>query len=160
MTPWLPTAVAALFYSLAFALRSFDFLQVRQTLKQPLLLLAGFAVAVHGIAVWRQIFEGGSINLSLLPLSSSIFWVINLIVVLSAIRNPLENLYLLLFPPTIVMLFLSLLSHQQTRALAAVPPGLGAHILLSLLSYSLMTIAALQALLLAWQNRRLPEHQP
>ena len=92
MTPWLPTAVAALFYSLAFALRSFDFLQVRQTLKQPLLLLAGFAVAVHGIAVWRQIFEGGSINLSLLPLSSSIFWVINLIVVLSAIRNPLENL--------------------------------------------------------------------
>lgn len=160
MTPWLPTAVAALFYSLAFALQAFEFLQVRRMLKQPLLLLAGLAVAAHGIAAWHQVFDGGAVNLSLLPLSTSIFWVINLIVVLSAIRNPLENLYLLLFPPTVAMLFVALASPQHTREMAAVSPGLGAHILVSLLSYSLMTIAALQALLLAWQNRRLHDHQP
>lgn len=160
MTPWLPSAVAALFYILAFALRLFEFLQVRQTRRRPLLLLAGLAVAAHGVAAWQQVFEPRGINLSLLPLSTSIFWVINAIVVASTARNPLENLYLLLFPPTVAMLFVTLIVPQHTRELAAVPAGLGAHILLSLLSYSLLTIAALQALLLAWQNRRLHGHQP
>lgn len=160
MTSWLPTALAALFYTLAFALRLVEFLQVRNTLRQPLLLLAGLAVAAHGVAAWHQVFEAQGINLSLLPLSTSIFWVINAVVVISAIRNPLENLYLLLFPPTVAMLFLALATAQHTREMSAVPAGLGAHILLSLLSYSLLTIAALQAVLLGWQNRRLHEHQP
>jgi len=160
MTPWLPTAIATLFYTLAFALRLFEFVQVRMTLKWPLVVLAGFALTAHGIAVAHQVIETGGINLSLLPLSSTIFLVINAIVVLSAIRNPLENLYLLLFPPTVAMLLLAAATNQHTRELAAVSPGLGAHILLSLLSYSLLTIAALQALLLTWQNRRLHHHQP
>lgn len=160
MTPWLPTAIATLFYTLAFALRLFEFAQVRKASQSPLLVLAGLAVAAHGIAVSHQVFQGTGINLSLLPLSSTIFLVINAIVVVSAIRNPLENLYLLLFPPTVAMLLLATTADQHTRELTAVSLGIGAHILLSLLSYSLMTIAALQALLLTWQNRRLHDHQP
>ncbi|HEX4881790.1 MAG TPA: cytochrome c biogenesis protein CcsA [Porticoccaceae bacterium] len=160
MTSWLPTVIAASLYSLAFALRLSAFLQVRALPQWPQLLIAGGAVAAHGIATVHQVIEPDGIDLSLLPLSSTIFFVINAIVVLSALRNPLENLFLMLFPATVAMLTLAVLTQQHTRELATVSAGVGAHILLSLLSYSLMTIAALQALLLAWQNRRLHDHQP
>jgi ABC-type uncharacterized transport system permease subunit len=160
MTPWLPASVAALFYSLAFALRLTDFLRARISPKLPLLLLAGLAILVHALAGWHQVFEAGKLNVSLIPFSALIFLLINAIVVLSSIRDPLENLYLLLFPPTVAMLLLAAVTDQHIRELTSVPLGLGAHILLSVLSYSLMTIAALLALVLAWQNRRLHNHQP
>jgi ABC-type uncharacterized transport system permease subunit len=160
MAPWLSASLAALLYSLAFALRLADFLRGRESRKLPLLALASLAVAAHALAGWHQVFEAGKLNVSLIPFSALIFLLINAIVVLSSIREPLENLYLLLFPPTVAMLLLAAATNEHFRELGALPLGLDAHILLSVLSYSLMTIAALLALVLAWQNRRLHNHQP
>jgi len=39
-------------------------------------------------------------------------------------------------------------------------PGLDLHIFISLLAYSLLTLATLQALLLSYQNRHLHNHRP
>jgi ABC-type uncharacterized transport system permease subunit len=131
MPLWLTASLAALFYSLAFALRLTDFLRARVSPRLPLLGLAGIAVATHALAGWHQVFEAGKLNVSLIPFSALIFLLINAIVVLSSIRDPLENLYLLLFPPTVAMLLLAAVTDQHVRELTSVPPGLGAHILLS-----------------------------
>jgi ABC-type uncharacterized transport system permease subunit len=115
MLPWLTASLAALFYSLAFALRLTDFLRARGSPRLPLLGLAGIAVATHALAGWHQVFEAGKLNVSLIPFSALIFLLINAIVVLSSIRDPLENLYLLLFPPTVAMLLLAAVTDQHIR---------------------------------------------
>ncbi len=155
--------IAVSCYSLAFALKLVDFLRAHPgTLasKNVLLAIALMALTAHAAISWQQLTGGPGLNLSLIPLSVLVFLIINLIVVLSAIKTPMENLYLVLFPATTTMLLVSLMIDQDGRQVNSMAFGLGAHILLSITSYSLMTIAALQALLLAWQNRQLHHHHP
>ena len=160
---WMAAPIAAACYSLAFVLRLNHFMRARTDSSSSKTILGAIltiALITHAITSWQLLTTESRLNLSLIPLSVLIFLIINVIVVLSAIKSPLENLYLLLSPPTIVMLILSQFITQDTSQLSTLAPGIGVHILLSILSYSLMTIAALQALLLAWQNRQLHLHHP
>jgi len=118
------------------------------------------ALLAHAVVSAQQTFSQGAVDFSLLPVSVAIFWVINVIVVVSSFRKPLHNLFLLLFPATALILALSLGINDRGHFVLHPSPALSVHILLSLLAYSLMTIAALQALLLAYQNRQLHQHRP
>ena len=160
---WLASAVAVVCYGLAFALRLNHFVRARTDTtgsKNSLNAIVAVALIAHAVASWQQLVTETGLNLSLIPLSVLIFLIINLIVVFSALKSPLENLYLLLFPATVAMLVLSRMVIQHSREISTLAPGLGVHILLSILSYSLMAVAASQALLLAWQNRQLHRHHP
>ena len=139
-------------------------LQLRQhpNLKvAPLLALSLLAIVLHGITSYQWIVTDNGIDFSLLPMASAIFLTINLIVLLSSLRKPLHNLFLLLFPLTVVVLLFALTTDSSgtKRTLEyAIPTDIGIHIILSVLAYSLLTIATCQALLLAWQNWRLRHH--
>lgn len=151
--------VAIALYACAFALQLAVFRRGQPTGGRSFLLsVSALAVAFHAATSWRQTFTASGVDFGLLPVSSTIFLAINLIVVLSSIKKPLHNLLLLLFPATVGILALSLLPGQTGRPHTQLSLGISIHILLSLLAYSLMTIAALQALLLAWQNRQLHQH--
>jgi len=85
--------------------------------------------------------------------------VINSVVLLSSLRKPLRNLFLFLLPFSIIAIGIDNtlgLGHQHMVLLS---PGLAAHVVLSILAYSLLTIASLQALFLAYQNRLLKRKQ-
>lgn len=162
-TLWITSVIAIVTYGLVFALRFKHFVRAHADTprdKSGIRAILALALIAHALTSWQQLVTETGLNLSLIPLSVLIFLMINIIVIFSAIKSPLENLYLLLFPATIAILLLSQIVVQDDRQMAALAPGLGAHILLSILSYSLMTIAALQALLLAWQNRQLHRHHP
>lgn len=133
-------------------------LQLRQHPKlkvAPLLALSALALFFHGMASCQWIATVNGLDFSLLPMSTAIFFTVNLIVLLSSLRKPLHNLFLLLFPMTAILLLITLTTTQPTALSTNISTGIGAHIVLSVLAYSLLTIASCQALLLARQNWRL-----
>ncbi len=88
---------------------------------------------------------------------------INTIVILSSLRKPLHNLFIVLTPLSVLLVTLSLLSFiehgYQHATLNNLSSGLGIHVLLSITAYSLLSIAVVQALLLHWQNTQLKQRK-
>lgn len=152
--------LAIIFYTCAFALQMAIVRRGQADNEYIVLVASTIAVLAHGALGWSQMFTDKGVDFGLLTVSSAIFVVVNLIVILSSLRKPLHNLFLLLFPATVVVVGLSLLPRRISHPLAHLTLGISAHVLLSLLAYSLLTTAALQALFLAWQNRQLHRHHP
>ena len=120
--------------------------------REFLLGISGAAIILHGMVSWHLVVTDQGLNFSLRQISSAIFFLVNLIVLLSSLRKPSHNLFLFLFPPTIPLLAFALGSDGTDDVHSK--PGL-IHALSSILAYSLLTIAAFQAMLLAWQNWQL-----
>ena len=74
--------------------------------------------------------------------------------------RPVENLTLIFFPAAALCLILELAFSSERIVAAGAPPGVRAHIALSITAYALLTIAAGQALILAVQERMLRGGQP
>lgn len=122
--------------------------------RQRLYLLTAPALIAHGAGCAQLIIQPLGMALNFFPMLSLIFFTVNFVVLISAIRKPLHNLFILLFPLTIIAIAVSLMPLNNNPVLS-LTPGLTSHILLSILAYSLLTIATLQALFLAFQNHRL-----
>lgn len=139
---------------------------VRLRLKTPaappawLLAAAGLGLLSHGVAAYLLVFRGAGINLSLWPVSVLILFAVNLIVLASSIKKPVHSLLILLFPAASLGLLLALLFNPAIPHSEHLSPSIGIHVLFSLLSYSLFTIAAVQSLLLAYQHYQLKHHHP
>lgn len=128
-------------------------------LSHPLTMaVAGAALLAHLLVSWSQLSTAHGVDFSLMPISVATLFVINVIVVAGSLRQPLHNLFLLLFPATVGLLSVATFVHGDTRSGEVLTPGLGIHIVLSVVAYSLMTIAALEAVFLAYQNRQLHQH--
>jgi ABC-type uncharacterized transport system permease subunit len=126
--------------------------------QRGLIRALGFAAfIVHGYAVYDVLHYPNGIDLGTFQVGSLIAWVVVGILLASSLRQKLDNLFIGAFPMAAI-----------TAALAAFGPdtgdhrlysgGLVVHILLSLLAYSIFTLAALHALLLSRQIRALKTH--
>lgn len=123
-----------------------------------LLLTAGFAaVLFHGIHVLGLIHSPAGIQLGFFQVSSLIFWVICAVLVVSSLRLPVQNLFALLFPLSALGIFCSMTFHSHFVPEQQISRQIGWHILLSILAYSVLTIATVQALALALQDKLLRE---
>lgn len=116
------------------------------------------ALALHGLAIFTASFTHSGFQLSLFNASSLIFWVVNAIVLISSIKKPLQNLFILLFPLTCLSLVLAIIGDYLGEQLI-LDFHIAVHVILSILAYSLLTIASLQAIFLAYQNKLLKNKQ-
>ena len=122
-------------------------------------LFTGLAIILHGFASFGLLLHDGGLDLSLLKILSLLALVINSLVFLSGLREPIHSLYLALLPISVVTLIFALIS-SSTKSTAVIPYSLQAHILTSIIAYSFLAIAALQALLVGYQNWQLKhKHQ-
>lgn len=115
---------------------------------------------LHAVALASDICCLGGIDLGVLKALSLSGLMTLLLVLISSLRQPLENLTLLVLPLTMLALAAQLGWPSAPRSLIGTQPALEVHILLSILAYSLFTLAALQAGLLASQHRALHRHRP
>lgn len=98
-------------------------------------------------------------NLSLANDASMISWLASFLLWISAWRNPVTSLYVVVLPIAALSTLLAVAyPSAHIVATAANPIGL-AHILLSILAAGIMTLAAIQALLLVIQDWLLRRHQ-
>lgn len=111
-------------------------------------------IAFHMAGLFLQFFQNYELQLSFFKVPSLLFCIINVIILFSSLKKPTLNVLVLIAPLSTIAIACSLafISPSQKILLST---GTSTHILLSLLAYSLLTIATMQALLLAYQNHKL-----
>lgn len=115
------------------------------------------AVAAHILSAFGVIRTTTGYHFGISEISTLIAASISILVIISSFRKPLENLFLGLFPLAIIAILASL-SINSSYPPVSMSIGLASHVLISIVAYSIITIAALQSLFLAFQNYRL-KHQ-
>lgn len=121
-------------------------------------LIALAAVVLHGITLAASTFTPDGLNLAFFNSLSVTAWCTVAITLLWNTGRPVINIGLILFPLTASALLFAMLFGQQQST--RVDPGLQWHVLTSVVAYSLLTMAAVQAILVRMQNRRLHNHRP
>lgn len=148
------TFIALGLYLLAAGYLFYSAFRLTAAHRGTLLPLTGVAIAAHAYACYRLIVGSDGLHLQLFSMLSLVFLSVNIIVLISALRKPVQNLYLLLFPLTLLAMGGALLFTGADTVLP-LTLGLASHVLLSITAYSLFTIATMQAVFLTFQNYRL-----
>ncbi len=120
--------------------------------------LASAAITAHAISVYHLIFTPVGLHLGFFRVPSLIFWLIAAILIVSSLKKPIQNLFIPLFTLAPIAIVIPLVVDSPYQPLANVSSAVSAHILMSIMAYSIFTIAAVQALILAYQDRQLKHH--
>lgn len=128
---------------------------------KPTLMALGFgAVILHAAVVYQAIVTINGLNLAFFNAWSLIGWLIALLLLLTALARPVENLGIVLLPLAALTIVLQHVIPEQHVILESASWQLEFHILISILAYSLLSIAAVQAVLLAVQDHHLHNRRP
>ena len=149
-------AIIAIFFYISASF--FKIYQIKS--KYIIFLFGGLAVIFHALILQQGMITPAGLNLGFFNAASMIAWVISMLLLLSIIRQPVENLIIILFP--IAALTIGLESYFITDRILPIDTkfGVNLHIILSIIAYSLLTISALQALFLALQDYHLHHKHP
>ena len=128
--------------------------------KLQFIAISAVALIFHAFVLYQNINIAGGLDLGFYNALSLMSWAVALIVLLAALGKPLENLAIVIFPVTVIALTLEILLPSSRILADTAPLGLRIHVLLSVCAYSLLTIAALQAGLLALQDRQISKKHP
>ncbi|KOR28780.1 cytochrome C biogenesis protein [Achromatium sp. WMS1] len=124
------------------------------------LSIGATGVIMHGFMLYPIIVTPSGINLGFFNALSLVIWTVLAMMLLSSITKPLDNLGIALFPLGALAMVLER-SFPGTYFLSqSAPWGLRLHVLVSLLAYSFLTLASVQAVLLAIQDHHLHTHHP
>jgi ABC-type uncharacterized transport system permease subunit len=118
------------------------------------------ALLLHGLVLYQIVLTTAGVNLGIFNSFSLVAWLIVLLLVVSSFSQPTENLGIIVQPVAGLTIFLALAFPSQRLIDQNTPLGLEAHIFTSILAYSVLSIAAVQALLLAVQDRHLRNRHP
>lgn len=150
--------IAICLYLLAAAMQAAYLLnKTKQPQPSVLLSIGIIAVLAHSYSTVHTIYSDQQIDLGLFRVSSLIFCCIAAINLISILRRPTSNLLIALFPLAALSIVASNFS-SPAHSISVASPGMFSHILISILSYSLMSIATIQAIALTLQERHLKHH--
>ncbi|MGI9287017.1 MAG: cytochrome C assembly family protein [Pseudomonadales bacterium] len=152
-------SVVAIAAYLATAVTLLSYARKTPAIATPRQLVGGLiacGVVAHTISTYLNIATAQGLDLGFFPVSSLIFWFICCLALVTYLRHkPIDRLLLLLFPMAALSVAVSVLFESVYTPRNDLDGGIVAHILLSMLAYSVLTLAALQALLLGLQVREL-----
>ena len=122
------------------------------------LALGWLAAVFHGASLSDMCDRAGTVNFSFLSVSSLAGLSIVAILLLAALTKPVDKLGVIIFPLNAALVFLKLVVPEEAHTLKIHSWQMDVHILVSMLAYSFLNMAALQALLLALQDWHLRSH--
>ena len=128
----------------------------------PALWLSLAAVILHAVVLHDAVLEPGALHLGFFHALALAAWVIVTLMLLLTLREPVATLGLGLFPIAALALLAMLVTGRPDTA-ATIPTasgGLAVHVLVSICAYAVLSLAAMQALLLGLQHRLLHDHHP
>lgn len=163
MSSQIPSILAIIFYLLAgglVAARLFGRGSLSNVSKTTIITLGMVALLLHGQLLYQSILSQKGINLGIFNAFSLVCWLIVLMLIITAIRKPIENLGIVLFPLAALSIILEINLPSNRFISSNGAWQLQAHIMLSFIAYSLFTIAMVQAIVLYIQDKHLRNHQP
>ena len=118
------------------------------------------ALVLHALAAYSTMNLPAGINLSLASVVSLTALVVLAMVAATGVARPVHSLLVLLFPLSALALLASLFLQRGQASLDGMSDTLAIHVLVSILAYSILMMAALQSILvgLAERNIRAKSH--
>jgi len=116
------------------------------------------ALIAHIVMLHFPLIQGEPLVFGFVTLASYVMWFISLILFISTLKRKIESLAIMILPFTILSIIMTITLGTGSISIN-MKSGVGVHVLLSLLAYSLLMLASFQALLLATQNNHLHSHQ-
>lgn len=159
MNPIIAISISVILYFLA------TFCQIKHLYKlgKPSLYLAWsfsfIAICMHGWVLHHWIDLPTGQNLNFLNILSMVIWLAALLTILSNLRLPVLNLGLFIFPLAALSIIAIVLFPSTYVLNTAHHPKALIHVLLSVLAFSFMCIAAIQAIFVAIQEYSLRKKQ-
>jgi len=118
-------------------------------------ILAIIAVGVHSAYAFNISLVGQLINFGLSSMLVLVSALITVLFLLGGLAMPIRRLGILVYPFTVSCLLFSLAWGNQVVTISNTSFAFNTHILISLLAYSLLAIASIQALLYMYQERQI-----
>jgi len=157
-------SVGIVFHSLAALAYAFLGLGLYRSLSSdPPIVKAGhlarigllLAIVLHGIALRDMVLQDGNLRVGWSLALSAAVWIGMIVFWLESLIIRIDGLQLLLLPTGTTVCMLAAVFPQSQVLAHANDAGLRIHLLIALLAYALVTIAALQAMLMSGLDRRL-----
>jgi ABC-type uncharacterized transport system permease subunit len=123
--------------------------------KRNLIGLGLLATVLHGYLLYRWIDTPFGQNLSLSHVFSLIAWLMCVLTLITALYKPIQNLSILILPLAALSVPLGVLFPGNAYFLTRLYPLQLTHILISIMAFGILGMAAFQAMLLHLQNRLL-----
>jgi ABC-type uncharacterized transport system permease subunit len=118
----------------------------------PVLALA---IGLHGVLLVHGVYVEGQLRFGFAHALSATLWITAIVVWIESFFSSSRGLFLLVLPLAAVTAVLPAAYPGAMLGQATDAPMFRVHLLLAILAYSLLTIAAMQALLMASMDRRL-----
>lgn len=128
--------------------------------KTLLLGLGLLAVILHSVVLHYSLVTDGGLNLGFYNAISLLLWFIALLLIIASFKSPIENIGVVILPLAALALILERVLPSDHVLGNDTAMGLGIHILTSLLAYAVLTLGAVQAILLAIQHQHLHNRHP
>ncbi|MBT8420979.1 MAG: cytochrome c biogenesis protein CcsA [Gammaproteobacteria bacterium] len=114
-----------------------------------------FGVTLHGIVLYQTILTQTGLNLGISNVASLVTWGIVLVLLVGTIARPLVNLGILVLPLAAITIALTRFYPSEHMLSESVALGVEIHVVLSILAASVLSVAAIQSVFLAFQERSL-----
>lgn len=131
-----------------------------QALRQVTLGLGFLGLLLHTWLLYQTIFSQAGLNLAFFNALSLAAWTVVASLLISSLSKPIENLGLVIMPLAAITVLLDLIYPGVGFMSEDATWILKLHVLLSMLAYSLLTLAAVQSVLLAVQDSYLRARKP
>ena len=158
MLPTIASALATLFYCLS-AYLTYKQLGAARNRRWLALAPALVAVLLQAVALNRLIIQPQGLNLGFFPALALIAWLISIQILLSSLYRRIESLGIFIFPLSGLATITASL-HLSDHLVITGDNAIQGHIMISVIAYSLITLGACQAGLLAYQDHSIRRHQP
>ncbi|NJD05357.1 MAG: phosphohydrolase [Methylococcaceae bacterium] len=122
--------------------------------------LAWAAALLHLASISDMCDRHGNVDFNFYTTSSLAALSIVVVLLLASLAKPVDKLGIVIFPLAGLVVLLEINLHEPAHVLKAYSWQMNIHILVSMLSYSFLNIAALQALLVAVQDWNLHNRHP
>ena len=117
------------------------------------------AVVLHATLLYARLWLENGLNLALTPAFSLVAWVIAVLYLMTSLNRPVDNLGIVIMPIAGLTVLIEWLWPGRMSLL--VTSGVqAAHIIISILAYSLLSLATVQSLMLLVQERHLRNRHP
>ena len=150
--------IAALLYLAAAGLQLAHLVRRQRTLSRPVLGMAIVALICHAVVTWDALVASEGVMFGFYKVLALSFLSVNIACIGALLRRPLQNLLVVLLPLSALSIVIATLGPSTSSARDHIAPGMLLHIGSSIVAYSILTLAAGQAALLALQDQQLRNH--
>jgi len=159
MPAYLLAPIAALLYLLATGLQLLHISQQRKQIGQMVVWLGIVALAGHAVVAWESVSPQGGVSLGIYKIAALMILTVNIVCIACLLLGrPLQNMLVILFPLSALSVVISTFAPDTSPLFTNLGGGMLLHIISSILAYAVLTLAALQSVVIALQDHQLRNH--